>query len=146
MASIPKYELPDYISLKNEPELKADINKLNADVRKWSFQTKNMMAQNVRMLTNSSKTDYIRKINWQRLAPNIRPRTIVKDGMAERVTMNYPAHGYFISVGSGRGHHKKTNPRRIINWYNDILESQVENLGDIVQAHISTLTVRVTNI
>jgi len=146
MAQLPKVPTPEWFDRKNEPAIQADINKLNADVRKWSFETKNMLAQEVRMLTNRGKVEYIRQISWQRLAPNIRPRTIIRDGMAERVTMSYPAHGYYISVGSGRGHHKNKNPRRIVDWYNQILDRQTETLADRVASHIDTLTVRISTL
>jgi len=123
-----------------------DIQKFNTDVRRWSYDTRNMLTQQVQLLTNSEKAEFIRTRSWQPLAANINPRTIVTYGVPERVIFSYPAHGYYISVGSGRGHNKNTNPRKIVDWYNQVLDKQLEVLADVVANHLDDMAIRVSKI
>ena len=119
-----------------------NIAKLNQEVRSWSRDVAGILRQNVMQITNSGKAALLKKRYSPQLATNIKPRIKTTSGMTERIAFSYPRHGYFISVGSSRGHKKNVNPRKIQDWYSQTIDEQVEVLSDIVVRNIEGFEVK----
>ena len=123
---------------------------LNADVRKWAGQSRAMMEKRVRQLTNREKHAFIKikKIKGIAkgkssafLASSIKSKVNTRFGVAERIVFPFAKHGFYIAVGASRGHSPKSNPRKIIDWYNFVLEKRLETLADTVVKNYADATV-----
>jgi len=124
---------------------KLDPKGLNKEVRNWSRTSRNMMEKRVRRLTNKNKHAYlkIRRIkgikkgkssisrNIIHLADSIKQKTRSRFGVVERIIFPFAKHGIFIDIGVSRGH-KKTNPRKKIDWYRFVFEERMDMLADVV--------------
>ncbi len=132
---------------------------LNKDVRAWARQSRSMMEQRVRMLTNKNKHVYlkIQRVKGIRkgensasrtikLADSIKSKVTTRFGIAERIVFPFAKHGIFISLGASRGHAAKSNPRKTIEWYNFVLEERLENLADMVMENYADATMNVSGI
>lgn len=120
------------------------IKELNSEVRRWSQQSEAMLRNRVKQLTNGDKHRLLKtrfnfkvykaskKIRHTNLANSIRYRNLREFGAVNRVLFHFAKHGYYLSVGSSRGHSAKTNPRKIVDWYGFIFEKRLDNLADIV--------------
>jgi len=107
------------------------MENFNQEVIQWSQQSVALMKQNVQMMTNKSKQQYLRAKNGQ-LAASIKTKNTKRFGDIERIMFPFLRHGYFIAVGASRKHAAKTNPRQKVEWFNFIFEKRMDSLADIV--------------
>jgi len=141
---------------------KIDPKGLNTEVRKWSRQSAAMMRSNVKQLTNKNKHKYLRAKKTQKsklvtkdfktqstfafqsfavtnessrlggsLYDSIKQKTRSRFGVVERIIFPFAKHGIFIDLGVSRGH-KKSNPRKKIDWYRFVFEERLDMLADVV--------------
>jgi len=124
-----------------------DQNKFNRETRRWAIEQKNAMRSRIAMLTNKGKHRLLlfkriqgikgnsSAIRNDKLINTLKTYTKKNFGLNERISYSYARHGYFIAVGSSRGHNKNTNPRKKIDWYNSILTANIPELAKIVAEH-----------
>ncbi len=122
-------------------EKKSNINtkRFKADIRNWQRRQVRAMAGVIR---NETKHKVLRTANRKKLENTIRPRLQTYFGIPERVIFSYAAHGYYLQVGSSRGHNKNKNPRKKVEWTKKLWESGVQELADIVVKHLADASVR----
>ena len=106
----------------------------NQAIKDWSFETKNILAKNVREVARKGKiVDYIqrkdgtieKKLN-KSIAYNLNRD---KDRLIERVRFSFERHGVFLEKGVGNG----TREAKI--WFNNSMDSQIDKLADIAQKY-----------
>ncbi len=120
---------------------KIDPKGLNREVKKWSRQSRSMMEERVRRLTNKNKHTFlkikgIRKgksstFHSGKLTDSIQQKTRSRFNVIERIIFPFAKHGIFLDLGVSRGH-KKSNPRKKIDWYRFVFEKRLDMLADVV--------------
>ncbi len=128
--------------------------KINREVRQWSNQSRDLLENRVRMLTNKNKHTFLfgalrgygkgatSKITTGKLADSIRDKTLQRFGIVERIVFPFAKHGYFIAVGASRGHAAKSNPRAKIDWYNFLFEQRLQSLADIYAENFADVAIQ----
>lgn len=51
-------------------------------------------------------------------------------GNADRVYFGMPPHGIFLKLGASRKHKHKKNPRKIIDWFNPVMDERLPVLAN----------------
>lgn len=133
------------------------------EVGQWSRLRAQHMINNVKSMTGKPahgmlaafkfakiKTDKVyesKKLGERHLEYSIKSYVNSRDGIPERISFPFIKHGFFIAVGSSRGHSAKKNPRNIIDWYNrEFQQAQIDKLADIVTKYHADAAVNATDI
>lgn len=104
------------------------VDGLNKVARTWAKTTRQKLLFELARLNIKDK---------QRLMRSLRSRVKLRFGQAEAVAFNFVAHGIYVAKGVGRGTSidqagtsaSKRTPRE---WYNPVLDLEVEKLADIL--------------
>jgi len=107
-------------------------DKLNKDIKSWS------------MTTRADLVTQFSKLNIQHVerSPSLRPsrdvlasRTSMRQGMINRVSFSFPRHMVFVHKGVGKGvpiSKVGTSNRKAKEWFNPVVDRDIEKLADIV--------------
>lgn len=122
-----------FLSVKFSGDIQQQ-EEFNQAIKDWSYETKNILAKNVREVARKGKiVDIIhrkdgtieKKLN-KSIAYNLNRD---KDKLIERVRFSFERHGVFLEKGVGNG----TREAKI--WFNDSIDRQIEKLADIAQKY-----------
>jgi hypothetical protein len=119
----------------------------NKAIRDWSFETKNILAKNVREVATKGKiVDLLerkdgtieKKLN-KSIAYNLNKD---KTKLIERVRFSFERHGVFLEKGVGNG----TREAKV--WFNDSMDKQLAKLADIaskyaVQFNVNKMSIKI---
>jgi len=106
----------------------------NQAIKDWSYETKNILAKNVREVARKGKiVDVIqrkdgtieKKLN-KSIAYNLNRD---ENKLIERVRFSFERHGVFVEKGVGNG------TREVKIWFNNSIDSQVDKLASIAQKY-----------
>lgn len=105
-----------------------DINDLNTEVEQWTASTRNKLvskldALGVKHTKNSQDAKAIQK--------SVTGKTAKKFDLVNRVSFGFNRSGVYLSKGVSRGH-KKDNPREAKDWFNSVVNTELDTLADIV--------------
>ena len=121
---------------------KINAEGLNADVKQWSKQSAVMMKGKVRLLTNKNKHQFLKaRKEGKTLEKSIKHRNPQRFGLVRKVVFSFERQGVFIAYGVSRGH-KKSNPRKIIDWFQSVLDVSEKSLADIVVEHYADAAIK----
>lgn len=107
--------------------------KLSQKVKSWSVETVSKLQQQFDRLNIIHRADSKSfKAAKDSLESKVRNN---KEGVVSRVGFTFPRHMVFVHKGVGKGtpiSKQGTTNRKAKEWFNDPMDKQVENLGDIV--------------
>ena len=119
----------------------------NQAIKDWSYETKNILAKNVREVARKGKiVDVIqrkdgtieKKLN-KSIAYNLNRD---ENKLIERVRFSFERHGVFVEKGVGNG------TREVKIWFNNSIDSQVDKLAGIaskyaVQFNVDKMSIKI---
>ncbi len=105
-----------------------DINDLNTSIEQWTASTRTKLVSKLDSLgvkhdKNSQDAKAIQR--------SVTGKTAKKADLVSRVSFGFNRSGVFLQKGVSRGH-GKDNPRQVKDWFNSVVDKELEVLADIV--------------
>lgn len=105
-----------------------DIEKLNNEVDHWTDSTKAKLiskldALGVKHTKNSQDAKSLQR--------SLTGKTKKQFDLVNRISFSFQRSGIFLQKGVSRGH-PLSNPREVKDWFNSVVDPELDNLGDIV--------------
>ena len=119
-----------------------DIDDLNNNIKNWDEKDKRdilkeMDALGIKHSKNSPNKTPLRKVFKSKLTQ--------RAGLTNKISYSMPRSAVFLHKGVGRGH-PKTNPRTAKEWFNPVVDRNLEELADIVADGQGTMIINAINI
>ena len=151
-------------------DITQQIQAFNKDVSGWGKRVRNRTISNARRLKQPQSKLIIS--GHESLAASIGEKVYKHDGEIDCVGFSFARHGVFFQKGVGRGyvmqngivvrgykkkiginkHDKRTSfiatagpiQRKPVDWFNGMIDKEIENLADIVSEHYADRVVNGT--
>jgi hypothetical protein len=124
------------MSLANDIEA-LDDEIVNWDKKNISDLRDKLDALNVKHLKRSPNKTALKRA----LKSKLRKRS----GLTDRISYSMPRSAIFLAKGVSKGH-PISNPRTAKDWYNSVVDENIEDLGDIVAEGGGNLIINNINI
>ncbi len=119
-----------------------DIGKMNADIEQWNINNTADLLSEMDALN----------IKHSKFSPNKIPlRRALKSAfgkkfeLIDRISYKMPRSAVFLHKGVSRSH-GENNPREAKEWFNPIVDKNIDSLGDIVADGQGTMIINAINI
>lgn len=122
--------------------LRYDIAEFSNDVKDWATSTRNDLKSSISSL-GIKRYPYSR--NPVPLPQAIKSYVSEKFGIPSKVSYKMPRSAVFVHKGVSRGH-GKNNPRKAKEWFNPVIENNIDKLGDIVANATGNMIINSINI
>lgn len=127
----------------------------NNDVRSWGQKTRRKLVSSIKQLTQKGKGDLVK---------HLRMKTKKDYGLVDRVTYQFPRHGVFFHKGTGKGYKitggvlrrvpsgknktlTSSSIKRVpAEWFNPVINDNVDSLADMVAKHMADAAVNATRL
>ncbi|HRH61021.1 MAG TPA: hypothetical protein PL045_10655 [Chitinophagaceae bacterium] len=106
----------------------ADIENLNTDIEIWGDKNFANIKSEIPAL---GIQHYPYSRNPKPLAQALRQKLSKRFSLINKISYSMPRSGVFVHKGVSRGH-GKNNPRQAKEWFNPVLNKDLDELGDIV--------------
>jgi hypothetical protein len=125
--------------------------KMRKELRAWNRKSINGMK--ARLLQSGAKVHENKAKEEKRLVNDLRSYIRMNDLLPERLGFTFPRHGVFFYKGAGRGWSAKggrlvrtakgvqTGTRTRKDWFNPVIEKNINSLTDIVANNSADFTV-----
>lgn len=119
-----------------------DIDNMNQKIKAWNEKDvqdllKEMDSLGIKHSKNSPNKVPLRKALKSKLSQ--------RAGLTNRISYSMPRSAIFLHKGVSRGH-SKGNPRQAKEWFNPVVERNLDELADIVADGQGTLIINAINI
>ena len=119
-----------------------DIDQLNSDIKGWNDRKDQQVLNEMSALN----------IKHSKFSPNRIPlrrayKTTLRkrNGLTDRISHSIPRSGILLHKGVSRAH-PKTNPREVKDWFNSVVDKNLDELGDIVSDGQGTMIINAVTI
>jgi len=122
--------------------LRKDIDNLNDEIKDWTNHTQSELKSNINSL---GIKHYSYSRNPLPLAQALKATIRKKHDVTDRISFKMPRSAIFLHKGVSRGH-GKNNPRAAKEWFNPIVDKNMDQLGNIVANNLGNYIVNNLNI
>lgn len=119
-----------------------ELDDINDDIRKWSDDN---LADLKAMLVQLNVKHYKRSPNKQSLSEALKQKFRQKFGVIDTISYKMPRSAIFLHKGVSKGH-PISNPRQAKEWFNPVVDKNIEKLGDVLAETSGNLVVNNLNI
>jgi hypothetical protein len=127
----------------------------NRQITGWGHVTRNELINSIEKLSQKGKGDLVKKLSM---------KTRKDYGLIDRITYSFPRHGVFFHKGTGRGYkvvagqvvRAPSGKSKILNaegikrkpaeWFNPVIDNNIDNLADLVANYMADAAVNATRI
>lgn len=114
----------------------------NSDVTGWGKDVLQQLKSSIRQLSKEGKGELVK---------SLRLRTRTDYGLIDRITFNFRRHGVFWHKGVGKGQPISGKvltsggiKRQPAEWFNPVIERNINKLADIVASYMAQAAVNAT--
>jgi len=108
--------------------LRADIEQMNDDIADWNRNNTSDIKSKIGSL---GIKHYAYSRNAQPLANAVRGKLHKTAGMVDKIGYSMPRSAVFVAKGVSRGH-SINNPRLAKDWFDSVVDENLDDLGNIV--------------
>lgn len=120
----------------------ADADELNDKIKAWEKENKQELINEINQL---GIKHYAYSRNPQPLQQALKSRVVEKDGLVNRISYKMPRSAVFLHKGVSKWH-PKTNPWQGKEFFNPVVEKNMDKLADIVADGSGTLVINALKI
>jgi hypothetical protein len=135
--------------------MNGDITLYNQEVKGWGDKIRSRLANSIKQLSQKGKGELMKSLTM---------KTRRYYGAIDRITYNFERHGVFFHKGTGRGYkmtggnvmrvatgNNKTLTdssikRKPAEWFNPIINNNIDDLANIVAIHMADAAVNATRL
>lgn len=114
-----------------------DIDALNTNIKAWDEKNLYDVRKEMDALGIKHRKGSPSKISAKR---SLSSKLTQRSGLTNRISYSMPRHMVFVHKGVSRGH-PKTNPRTAKEFFNPVVNKNLEELADIVADGQGTLVI-----
>lgn len=118
------------------------MDDINDEIVQWSAQN---LADLKAKLVELNVKHYKRSPNKVSLSNALKQKFRQKFGVIDMISYKMPRSAIFLHKGVSKGH-PISNPRQVKEWFNPVVDKNIDKLGDIVQEASGNLVINNLNI
>lgn len=111
---------------------------MNADIRKWGKGAIGDLKQEFARLNIVHDASKYKGSDPGASVDKLLNRFGKRQGLIDKVSFKFPRHMVFVHKGTSKGH-PISNPRKVKEWFNPVMDRDVEGLADIVAENLGDL-------
>jgi hypothetical protein len=115
---------------------------MNADVSSWATETRKEV---VSQMDELDIRHYPYSPNKVPLRKALKQRLVRRRDMINKISYTMPRSAVFVHKGVSRGH-PISNPRKIKQFFNPVIDERIEKLADLVAEHSGNIIINALQI
>lgn len=119
-----------------------DIDNMNERIKQWDEKDLNDLRSEMDRLGIQHSKNSPNKIPLRKA---LKSKLTQRNGLTNKIAYSMPVSSIFLHKGVSRGH-PKSNPREAKEWFNPVVDKNLDELADIVADEQGTMVINAINI